>query len=30
VREKYGTDRWTREGRSITVSLPLPSGPRAR
>lgn len=30
VREKYGTDRWTREGRSITVSLPLPSGPRVR
>lgn len=30
VREKYGTDRWIREGRSITVSLPLPSGPRVR
>jgi len=30
VREKYGTDRWTREGRSIMVSLPLPSGPRTR
>jgi len=30
VREKYGADRWTRDGRSITVSVPLPSGPRAR
>jgi lipoate-protein ligase A len=27
VREKYGTDRWTRSGRSITVTTPHPQAP---
>ncbi|MGH7420820.1 MAG: lipoate--protein ligase family protein, partial [Candidatus Rokuibacteriota bacterium] len=27
VREKYGTDRWTRAGRSITVTTPHPGAP---
>jgi len=27
VREKYGTDRWTRSGRAMTVTTPHPLAP---